>query len=139
LIVCLCVRSVKHYFLLDQGDFIVQLMDSCEGELSKNIDDIIQTRLEPLLELALRTSGANNDPYKDDMRTQLLPYNIFSHMFKIHSISTNKEEGEAVVVHDWLEGKCMVSYQLSVISFYFGAFITCNALPKTPQQVSWVT
>ncbi|XP_021928970.1 gamma-tubulin complex component 2-like isoform X2 [Zootermopsis nevadensis] len=86
------LRSVKHYFLLDQGDFIVQFMDSCEAELSKNIDDIVPTRLESLLELALRTSAANGDPYKDDMRTELLPYDLLFQMFKILSIETHEEK-----------------------------------------------
>ena len=85
---------MKHYFLLDQGDFIVQFMDSCESELSKNIDDIVPTRLESLLELALRTSAANGDPYKDDMRTQLLPIDLMSQIFKILSIGTDEEKGE---------------------------------------------
>ncbi|XP_067000772.2 gamma-tubulin complex component 2 [Anabrus simplex] len=85
------LRSVKHYFLLDQGDFIVQFMDSCEGELSKNIDDIVPTRLETLLDLALRMSAANTDPYKDDMRMELLPYDLIFQMFKILSIETLEE------------------------------------------------
>lgn len=92
----LCFRSVKHYFLLDQGDFIVQFMDSCEAELSKNIDDIVPTRLESLLELALRTSAANGDPYKDDMRTELLPYDLMFQMFKILSIETDEEKGSSI-------------------------------------------
>jgi gamma-tubulin complex component 2 len=91
-------RSVKHYFLLDQGDFIVQFMDSCEAELSKNIDDIVPTRLESLLELALRTSAANGDPYKDDMRTELLPYDLMFQMFKILSIETHEEKGKCTVI-----------------------------------------
>nr|CAD7424316.1 unnamed protein product [Timema monikensis] len=86
------LKSVKHYFLLDQGDFIVQFMDSCEEELSKNIGDIIPTRLESLLELALRTSAANSDPYKDDMRTELLPYDLTFQMSKILSIETQEEK-----------------------------------------------
>ena len=32
------------------------------------IADIIPTRLESLLELALRTSTANADPFKDDLK-----------------------------------------------------------------------
>lgn len=95
------LRSVKHYFLLDQGDFIVQFMDSCEAELSKNIDDIVPTRLETLLELALRTSAANGDPYKDDMRTELIPYDLMFQMFKILSIETHEEKGECVCVCVW--------------------------------------
>lgn len=64
-------RSVKHYFLLDQGDFIVQFMDMAEEELQKDIDYIMPTRLESLLELALRTSVVNEDKYKDDVRLVL--------------------------------------------------------------------
>ncbi|XP_035208596.1 gamma-tubulin complex component 2-like [Stegodyphus dumicola] len=75
--------SVKHYFLLDQGDFIVQFMDMAEEELQKDIDDIMPSRLESLLELALRTSVVNEDKYKDDVRVELLPYDLLTQMFRI--------------------------------------------------------
>ncbi|MGH0141861.1 UNVERIFIED_CONTAM: hypothetical protein FKN15_074997 [Acipenser sinensis] len=61
-------RSIKHYFLMDQGDFFVSFMDLTEEELKKPVDDIIPTRLEALLELALRMSTANTDPFKDDLK-----------------------------------------------------------------------
>lgn len=89
------LRSVKHYFLHDQGDFIVQLMDMCEGELAKNINDIVPHRLESLLELALRTSTANSDPYKDDMRAELLPFDLMHQMFRIHGIHNQKYAGSS--------------------------------------------
>lgn len=73
----LSYRSVKHYFLLDQGDFIVQFMDMAEEELQKDIDYIMPTRLESLLELALRTSVVNEDKYKDDVRLVLHKNYIF--------------------------------------------------------------
>lgn len=76
----LSYRSVKHYFLLDQGDFIVQFMDMAEEELQKDIDYIMPTRLESLLELALRTSVVNEDKYKDDVRLVL---NVRTIYFKI--------------------------------------------------------
>ena len=47
------LRSIKHYFLMDQGDFYVYFMDLTEEELKKPVDDIIPTQLEALLELAL--------------------------------------------------------------------------------------
>ncbi|KAF8792059.1 gamma-tubulin complex component 2-like isoform X2 [Argiope bruennichi] len=81
--------SVKHYFLLDQGDFIVQFMDMAEEELQKDIDDIMPSRLESLLELALRTSVVNEDKYKDDVRVELLPYDLLTQMFKILQIPTD--------------------------------------------------
>ncbi|GFR65977.1 gamma-tubulin complex component [Elysia marginata] len=62
------LKSIKHYFLLDKGDFIVQFMDMTEMEMKQHIDDIDPSRLESLLELALRTSTANVDPFKDDLR-----------------------------------------------------------------------
>lgn len=34
-------RSIKHYFLLDKGDFIVQFMDMTEEEMRQNMDDIL--------------------------------------------------------------------------------------------------
>ncbi|XP_037799701.1 gamma-tubulin complex component 2-like isoform X4 [Penaeus monodon] len=85
------LRSVKHYFLLDQGDFVVQLMSLCEDELSKNIDDVLPTRLESLLELALRTSAANNDLYKDDIQCDLQPITLMNQMLRILSIETEDE------------------------------------------------
>jgi len=61
-------RSIKHYFLLDKGDFIVQFMDMTEDEMKQDLENILPTRLESLLELALRTSTANVDPFKDDLK-----------------------------------------------------------------------
>lgn len=62
------VRSIKHYFLMDKGDFFVHFMDLTEDELKKPVDDIVPPRLEALLELALRMSTANTDPFKDDLK-----------------------------------------------------------------------
>uniref|UniRef100_A0AAZ3PZN9 Gamma-tubulin complex component n=1 Tax=Oncorhynchus tshawytscha TaxID=74940 RepID=A0AAZ3PZN9_ONCTS len=62
------LRSIKHYFLMDKGDFFVHFMDLTEEELKKPVDDIVPPRLEALLELALRMSTANTDPFKDDLK-----------------------------------------------------------------------
>ena len=61
-------RSIKHYFLMDKGDFFVHFMDLTEEELKRPVDDIVPSRLEALLELALRMSTANTDPFKDDLK-----------------------------------------------------------------------
>lgn len=66
-------RSIKRYFLMDQGDFFVHFMDLTEEELKKPVDDITPTRLEALLELALRMSTANTDPFKDDLKVRRGP------------------------------------------------------------------
>nr|CAD7264977.1 unnamed protein product [Timema shepardi] len=125
------LKSVKHYFLLDQGDFIMQFMDSCEEELSKNIGDIMPTRLESLLELALRTSAANSDPYKDDMRTELLPYDLTFQMSKILSIETQEEKDSRIRIwirglkenlRVWISNKVGKSFHLKNAKMYVPAF-----------------
>lgn len=57
----------------------------------KNVDDVMPSRLESLLELALRTSTANADPFKDDLGLELLSYDLTTQMVKILSIETHGE------------------------------------------------
>ncbi|KAH9320641.1 hypothetical protein KI387_015280, partial [Taxus chinensis] len=71
------LRSMKHYFLLDQGDFLVHFMDIARDELVKRPATISVEKLQSLLDLALRTSIAASDPFHEDLtccveRTSLL-------------------------------------------------------------------
>lgn len=71
------LRSIKHYLLLDQGDFLVHFMDIARDELIKRPDEISVEKLQSLLELALRTTAAAADPFHEDLtccveRTTLL-------------------------------------------------------------------
>ena len=86
------LRSIKHYFLLDQGDLFVHFMDMAYDELQKPIGLILISRLESLMELALRTSVSDSDPYKDNLRVILEPYNL--KMFLRHVISVRPEQPE---------------------------------------------
>ncbi|CAG5121559.1 unnamed protein product, partial [Candidula unifasciata] len=94
------LKSIKHYFLLDKGDFIVQFMDMTEVEMKQHIDDILPSRLESLLELALRTSTANVDPFKDDLRVDLLPFDLTSQLLQILSIDSRTERDYRVDTTD---------------------------------------
>ncbi|MBN3274830.1 GCP2 protein, partial [Polyodon spathula] len=86
------LRSIKHYFLMDQGDFFVSFMDLTEEELKKPVDDIIPTRLEALLELALRMSTANTDPFKDDLKIDLMPHDVITQLLRVLAIETKQEK-----------------------------------------------
>jgi len=86
------LKSLKHYFLLDRGDFIVQFMDMAEEEMRKNIDDIVPSRLENLMELALRTSTAKQDPFNEDLRVHLFPYDLITQLFQVLRISESSKE-----------------------------------------------
>jgi gamma-tubulin complex component 2 len=85
------LQSVKNYFLMSQGDFVVQFLDLCEKELSQPVDQVEPARLESLLELALRTSSANSDTYKDNLCVALLPYDLIFQMGKILAYDTAEE------------------------------------------------
>ncbi|PBC32292.1 Gamma-tubulin complex component [Apis cerana cerana] len=91
------LRSLKNYFLLAQGDFVVQFMNLCETELNKNMYDIVIHRLASLLEVALRMSTADSDPYKDDLKPELLPYDLQFQMFRILSIQTREEKAYFII------------------------------------------
>lgn len=68
-------------------------MNLCETELNKSMYDIVLHRLASLLEVALRMSTADSDPYKDDLKPELLPYDLQYQMFRILSIQTRDEKG----------------------------------------------
>lgn len=68
-------------------------MNLCEAELSKSMYDVVPHRLASLLEVALRMSTADSDPYKDDLKPELLPYDLQYQMFRILSIQTRDEKG----------------------------------------------
>ncbi|CEG44915.1 gamma-tubulin complex component 2 [Plasmopara halstedii] len=76
--------SLKHYFLMDQGDFFVDFMNVAEVELKLRADTLSLPRLESLLHLSLQTSTCSSDPYKDDLQCFLAPHNLISHMEAIH-------------------------------------------------------
>lgn len=61
------LKSIKHYLLLDQGDFLVHFMDIAREELMKKPDDISVEKLQSLLDLALRTTCAAADPCHEDL------------------------------------------------------------------------
>lgn len=77
------LKTVKHYFLLEKGDFIGTFLGLTEKEMNKHISDVNQGRLESLMDLALRLSSAVNDPYKDDLNTELLHYGLQTQMTRI--------------------------------------------------------
>ncbi|KAG7970422.1 hypothetical protein I3843_07G083800 [Carya illinoinensis] len=54
------LRSIKHYLLLDQGDFLVHFMDIARDELTKKLDDISVEKLQERSSL-LKGLGALKD------------------------------------------------------------------------------
>eukprot|EP01052_Picozoa_sp_SAG31_P031681 SAG31_NODE_3383_length_4335_cov_2.093012_3_plen_235_part_00 len=92
------LRSLKRFFLLDQGDFFVHFMDVADSELSKNIADISLAKLRSMLDLSLRSSTADQDPHKDDLSCQILPYTLISQLLRVISVKHDRPGEPAVPV-----------------------------------------
>ena len=82
------LTSIKHYFLLDTGDFFVHFMNNAERELLKDMGEVSPSRLEGLLHLSIQMSVASNDPYKDDVTSVLNPMKLIEHLNAIHKSAT---------------------------------------------------
>ena len=81
------LRSLKHYFLVDQGDFFVHFMDCAEDELRLSTSDISSSRLHILLESSIRQSISENDAYRNDLKCVLLPYTLIQHLELVQQLS----------------------------------------------------
>ncbi|GIL70922.1 hypothetical protein Vretimale_4032 [Volvox reticuliferus] len=67
------LRSIKHFFLLDQGDVLVSIMEVADEELCKPAKAINRTRLQSLLEMAVKMSSAASDPHADSLGFEMDP------------------------------------------------------------------
>ncbi|XP_055707813.1 gamma-tubulin complex component 2 homolog isoform X2 [Phlebotomus papatasi] len=121
------LQSLKRYFLLQQGDFILQFMDACEQELSKKIHAVQPVKLENLLGLTLRLSSARNDPYKEDLTMTLLTVDLFTQMSRLTNNDYSEFE-DSQENHD-LTGLESFAFQYSVkwpVSLILNPLIICK-------------
>jgi gamma-tubulin complex component 2 len=68
------LESIKHFFFLDRGDFFLHFVEGSEEVLETETANMSIEKLESYLEMAIRTSSANSDAFKDDVSCSL---NIF--------------------------------------------------------------
>lgn len=78
------LRSVKHYFLLDQGDFFIHFMDVAEDELKPAASMVQPSTLQTLVDIAIRASVAKDDELGESMKIQLLPFNLINQLIARH-------------------------------------------------------
>lgn len=88
------IKSVKRYLLLQQGDFVVQLLDNCEEELCQPIANCIPTRLSTLVEMAIRLPSTADDEFRDDIVMQLKSNHLAQQVLKILNTSSECDDSE---------------------------------------------
>lgn len=85
------MKSVKRYFLLQQGDFITTIFDICNEELNKLDCDIIPSRFAALVDVAIRVPSTNDDPFRESISLVLKPFRLIEQLIKIFKINTSHE------------------------------------------------
>ncbi|KAI7904831.1 gamma-tubulin complex component protein [Cokeromyces recurvatus] len=83
------LRSLKHYFFLDQSDFITSFLDLAKDELNQPASEIPQSRLQSLMDLVLRnpSSVAAYDPFKEDVKVTMSHLRLVDQLIRIISVS----------------------------------------------------
>ncbi|KAI9204561.1 Spc98 family-domain-containing protein [Polychytrium aggregatum] len=83
------LSSLKHYFFLDQSDWLTHFFDLALPELSKPSNKVGVEKVSSLLELVLRnpSSASSSDPYKDDVVIELSTISLAEHLLTVSTIT----------------------------------------------------
>ncbi|PWA58942.1 spc97 / Spc98 family of spindle pole body (SBP) component [Artemisia annua] len=84
------LRSIKHYLLLDQGDFLVHFMDIARDELAKAPNEISVEKLQSLLDLALRSTAAAADPLHEDVTCSVDTCSLLKRLSTLKDLQTSE-------------------------------------------------
>ena len=82
------LRALKHYFLVDQGDYFLHFMHTAEDELRKECAAISTGKLESLLEASITVSVLGDEEFRDSLRCTLLPYTLIQHLELVQQLSS---------------------------------------------------
>ncbi|KAJ0406521.1 hypothetical protein P43SY_001452 [Pythium insidiosum] len=131
------LASLKHYFLMDQGDVFGDFLDAARAEMKLLTTRIAVSRLESLLHMSLQTSTCASDPYRDDLQCLLSPMSLLDQLNTIHerakkaardALSASTSSG----AQDKLVGIPVVSaFNLDLrVRWPLSLVISCGALSK---------
>lgn len=78
---------MKHFFFVDQSDFLTNFLDLAASELRKPSKSASMVKLQSLLDLAVRNpaSSSSNDAYKDDLKVSIQSTGLYEWLLKIVS------------------------------------------------------
>jgi gamma-tubulin complex component 2 len=94
------LKSIKHFFLLDQSDFIDHFLDSAHEELSKPWQQASVAKLQSLLDIAIRNpaSVSCRDPFKEDLKVGMEDVPLFDQLLGILGVSVDTAGTQADLV-----------------------------------------
>lgn len=76
---------MKHFFFLDQSEFLTNFLDLAGSELRKPAKSASIVKLQSLLDLAVRNpaSSSSSDPYKDDLKVTMQSQGLYDWLLKV--------------------------------------------------------
>ncbi|KAL9657607.1 hypothetical protein ABK040_012686 [Willaertia magna] len=83
------LRSMKHYFLFDHGDFFVHFMDTAEQELSKKSTEVSLSKLQSAIEFAAKICSIIENEGVDGLSCSLKSLNLADFLNRIKQLSTS--------------------------------------------------
>lgn len=88
---------MKHFFFLDQSDFLTNFLDLAGSELKRSAKSASLVKLQSLLDLAVRnpSSSSSNDLYKDNLKITVQSQGLYEWLLRIVSRTGGlTEDGE---------------------------------------------
>ncbi len=81
------LRSMKHFFFLDQSEFLNQFLDNASSELRKPTTSASVSKFQSLMYLAVSNpaSASSLDPRKEDLRIVMKRDSVYEYLMRIVS------------------------------------------------------
>lgn len=108
------ITTAKKYFLIQQGDFVVQVLDTCNEELERNVNEVTPSRLAALVEMAIRLSATRADPFIEQFTSCLKPLDLATQVKKIfvdYDPTKAKEDSDSSVLSGLGEQSPLSGYE----------------------------
>jgi gamma-tubulin complex component 2 len=88
------LRSMKHYFFLDRGEFFLYFLELSASELRKKQATVNEAKLQSLFELVVNQPGsiAIADPFKEDVRVRMNEIGLTQWLMKIVNVQGMDQE-----------------------------------------------
>ncbi|KPI44069.1 Spindle pole body component alp4 [Cyphellophora attinorum] len=94
------LRSMKHYFFLDRGEFFLYFLELSASELRKKQSTVNEAKLQSLFELVVNQPGsiAVADPFKEDVRVRMNEIGLTQWLMKIVNVQgIDQENPESMI------------------------------------------
>ena len=86
------LRTMRHFFFLCQSSFLTQFLDLASSELRKSARSANLTKLQSLLDLAIRDDG-NPELCREDIRVSMSTSGLYEWLLKVVSVSGALDSG----------------------------------------------